>query len=151
VLRTKVLAAVAGIVLALAGATPAHATTSRQQRLDFLLVLTSPTAVSSQTWYAVLLNRDAWYDFGFDWSTDLCSNSPDRPFGFDFRLACWRHDFGYQNYRALAALAENKAHVDGAFYVDLIAVCAQQGGWKRPLCNTLAFLYYQAVVNFGIP
>jgi hypothetical protein len=151
VLRTKVLAAVAGLGLALTVAAPAQAETSREQRLAFLLVLTLPTPTSYQTWDAVRLNRDSWSDFGYDWSTDYCSYSPDRPFGFDFRLSCWRHDFGYQNYRALGALAENKAHVDEAFYVDLLVVCRGYGSWRRPLCNSLAFGYYQAVVQFGIP
>ena len=47
--------------------------------------------------------------YGFDWSTDYCSASPDQPLGFDFRLSCWRHDFGYRNYKAVGAFPANKS------------------------------------------
>lgn len=33
------------------------------------------------------------------WESDGCSDSPDRPFGFDYLPACYRHDFGYDQYR----------------------------------------------------
>lgn len=33
------------------------------------------------------------------WESDGCSDSPDHPFGFDYLPACYRHDFGYDNYK----------------------------------------------------
>lgn len=33
-----------------------------------------------------------------DWDTDGCSHVPDLPFNYNFRWACWRHDFAYTNY-----------------------------------------------------
>lgn len=33
------------------------------------------------------------------WESDGCSESPDHPFGFDYLPACYRHDFGYDQYR----------------------------------------------------
>jgi hypothetical protein len=35
-----------------------------------------------------------------DWSSDGCSSSPDNPFGFNFENSCYRHDFGYRNFKA---------------------------------------------------
>jgi hypothetical protein len=34
-----------------------------------------------------------------DWSTDACTGVDDRPFGWDFKPSCIRHDFGYRNYK----------------------------------------------------
>ncbi|KAJ4390821.1 hypothetical protein N0V93_004419 [Gnomoniopsis smithogilvyi] len=33
------------------------------------------------------------------WESDGCSDSPDHPFGFNYLPACYRHDFGYDQYR----------------------------------------------------
>lgn len=86
----------------------------------------------------------------FDWSTDLCSWSPDRPLGFDFTRACRRHDFGYRNYKRLGAFNETvRLRVDNAFYSDLKAKCATYNVVVRPACLSTAALYYQAVRSFG--
>ena len=43
--------------------------------------------------------RDQRYPSYFWWESDGCSQSPDAPFGFPFLPACYRHDFGYDQYK----------------------------------------------------
>jgi Prokaryotic phospholipase A2 len=44
--------------------------------------------------------RNAEPDNGqLDWTSDGCSDSPDKPLGFNFVPGCYRHDFGYRNYK----------------------------------------------------
>jgi hypothetical protein len=86
----------------------------------------------------------------FDWSTDLCSWSPDQPLGFDFRDACRRHDFNYRNYKAVGAFTEAKRlQIDNAFKADMYAKCATYSWWQRSTCRGTANSYYWAVRNFG--
>ena len=147
-LTTILLTPVAGIVLALLVASPAAAVT-QQQRLQQLSTFTQPNATSYNGWNSARQNQAAWAEYAFDWSTDYCSASPDQPLGFDFRLSCWRHDFGYRNYRALGGFDANKPRIDDSFYFDLRAKCATYNAFVRPACNSLAWTYYQAVKTFG--
>jgi hypothetical protein len=137
-----------GIVLVLLVASPAAAVTL-QQRLAQLSAFSQPSATSYNGWNSARQNQPAWAEYAFDWSTDLCSASPDQPLGFDFRLSCHRHDFGYRNYRALGGFDANKPRIDDAFYFDLRAKCATYNVFVRPACYSLAWTYYQAVKNFG--
>jgi len=108
------------------------------------------TAVSSyDEWNAARQNQAAWTAYTFDWSTDYCSASPDQPLGFDFRLPCWRHDFGYRNYKAVGRFPGNKAHVDDAFYADMKRSCDRYNKYIRPSCTSLAWTYYQAAHTVG--
>jgi hypothetical protein len=100
-------------------------------------------------WNSARQNQTSWSAYGFDWSTDYCSNSPDQPLGFDFRLPCWRHDVGYRNYKAVGAFSTNKPRIDDSLYFDLKATCATYNVFVRPACNSLAWTYYQAVKTFG--
>lgn len=43
--------------------------------------------------------RDKRHPSYFFWESDGCSQSPDAPFGFPFLPACYRHDFGYDQYK----------------------------------------------------
>lgn len=43
--------------------------------------------------------RDQRYPSYFSWESDGCSQSPDYPLGFPFLPACYRHDFGYDQYK----------------------------------------------------
>src|SRR5690349_21071968 len=95
--------AMAGLV-ALAG--PAAAAPADKPQ-----VLSSWTQIgeaSYEAWVAARSARAGWASYGFDWSTDYCSSSPDNPFGFPFKTACARHDFGYRNYKAAGSFAANK-------------------------------------------
>lgn len=147
--RLAVLAApIATILLVLGLASPAAAATLNQ-KLAVLSAWTQPTAASYNAWNAARVNQANWAGYGFDWSTDYCSASPDRPLGFDFRISCWHHDFGYRNYKVVGAFKANKARVDDAFHRDMRAKCATYSSIVRPSCYSVAWTYYQAVVAFG--
>ncbi|MFI2366924.1 phospholipase [Streptomyces sp. NPDC018833] len=105
---------------------------------------------SHHAWAAARANRSAWSAYGFDWSTDYCSSSPDNPFGFPFRMSCARHDFGYRNYKAAGTFAANKSRLDSAFHEDMKRVCARYSRGMRTSCNYTAWTYYRAVVVFGV-
>lgn len=80
-----------------------------------------------------------------DWSSDGCSNSPDNPFGFNLVKACYRHDFGYRNYKRQGRFTEaNRLTIDNNFRDDMYEVC--NGNWA---CNRFADTYYYAVRQFG--
>ncbi len=80
-----------------------------------------------------------------DWSSDGCSNSPDNPFGFNLVKACYRHDFGYRNYKGQGRFTEsNRLAIDNNFKDDMYEVC--NGNWA---CNRFADTYYLAVRQFG--
>ena len=137
-----------GILLALGIAGPAAAVTNAE-KLAVLSSFTQTSASSYTSWNAARLDQAAWAGYGFDWSTDYCSSSPDNPLGFDFTLSCYRHDFGYRNYKAMSAFSANKSRLDSAFYEDLKRRCARYNAFVRPACTSLAWTYYQAVRAFG--
>ncbi|MFF0200318.1 phospholipase [Streptomyces sp. NPDC005017] len=110
---------------------------------------TQTTASSYNLWAAARSNQSAWSAYGFDWSTDYCSSSPDNPFGFPFSMSCARHDFGYRNYKAAGTFSANKSRLDSAFYEDLKRVCNNYSGATKTSCNSTAWTYYQAVRAFG--
>lgn len=147
-LTQLIIAATTGVVIALTFASPASAVTA-EQKLSVLSSWTQPNSTSYNNWNSARQNQAAWAEYAFDWSTDYCSDSPDQPLGFDFRLPCWRHDFGYRNYKAMGQFPANKSHIDDAFYFDLRAKCATYSIWVRSACYSLAWSYYQAVKNFG--
>jgi hypothetical protein len=110
---------------------------------------TQTSVTSYNAWNSARQNQGAWAAYQFDWSTDYCSSSPDNPLGFDFRLSCYRHDFGYRNYKAIGQFPANKSRLDSAFYEDLKRKCNTYGSVVRPACLALAWTYYQAVSVFG--
>jgi hypothetical protein len=110
---------------------------------------TQTSATSYNTWNSARQNPGAWAAYQFDWSTDLCSSSPDNPLGFDFALSCHRHDFGYRNYKLIGQFPANKPRLDSAFYEDLKRKCNTYSSVVRPACLALAWTYYQAVSIFG--
>ncbi|WP_374774076.1 phospholipase [Streptomyces sp. NBC_01310] len=142
-------AATAAAVLALAPAARA----APEVPADKPLVLnrfTQTSAASYRAWADAREHRDAWAAYGFDWSTDHCTSSPDNPMGFPFAAACARHDFGYRNHRAAGQFPAAKARVDQAFHADLKRACAQYSGTRRGSCDATAWTYYQAVRLLGI-
>jgi hypothetical protein len=145
----RILLALALTTAALLGtAAPAYAVTPAE-KLAALSTFTQTSVSGYHTWNAARQNQGAWSAYGFDWSTDYCSSSPDNPLGFDFTLACYRHDFGYRNYKAVGAFSANKSRLDSAFYEDLKRKCATYSAAVRPACTSLAWTYYQAVSIFG--
>ncbi|GGO45883.1 hypothetical protein GCM10012287_14890 [Streptomyces daqingensis] len=128
------------------------ATTAVADPADKPQVLSSWTQTSASSQNAFLAarsNQGNWAAYNFDWSTDVCSSSPDNPFGFPFENGCIRHDFGYRNYKAQGTFEANKARVDSAFYEDLKRVCNGYSGATKASCDALAWTYYQAVKVLG--
>ena len=130
-------------------APPAAASAAADSKASVLSSWTQTTAASTAAWNDARLNRAPWAGYGFDWSTDYCSSSPDNPLGFNFTNACWHHDFGYRNYKDLGTFAANKSRLDDMFYADLKRKCATYSAATRPACTSLAWTYYQAVHAFG--
>lgn len=135
-----------GATLGVAG--PASAATDAE-KLAVMSRWTQTSASSQNAFLTAHANRGDWASYNFDWSTDLCSSSPDQPLGFDFRKSCLRHDFGYGNYKEMGRFPANKSRIDDAFYEDLKRKCATYNVFVRPACSSLAWTYYQAVRAFG--
>jgi hypothetical protein len=144
----RTLVVLISVVAVLAPATAAAAVTSAD-KLAVLSSWTQTTATSYNDWNAARLNRAPWADYSFDWSTDYCSSSPDKPLGYDFTLPCWHHDFGYRNYKLMDQFPANKDRLDNVFYADLKRKCATYSTFLQPPCYSLAWTYYQAVHVFG--
>ncbi len=103
-LRQRLATGFTALALAL-GAVAVSAAPASAAPADKPQVLSSWTqtsAASYNSWLSARNNQAGWSAYGFDWSTDYCSWSPDNPFGFPFELSCARHDFGYRNYKAQA-------------------------------------------------
>ncbi|GAB3952431.1 phospholipase [Micromonospora vulcania] len=144
-LASGALALLATVVIA----SPAAAAVTPAQKLSVLSSWTQTSASSYNAWNSARTNQGAWAEYAFNWSTDYCSTSPDNPLGFTFNLGCYRHDFGYRNYKAVGQFPANKSRLDSAFYEDLKRVCATYNAVVRPACYSLAWTYYQAVSIFG--
>lgn len=136
------------LLLVLGMASPAAAIVI-ERKLTVMLGWTQPSTASYSEWNSARVSQDGWTEYAFDWSTDYCSKSPEQPLGFDFRLSCWRHDFGYRNYKKVGQLPAHKSRVDDAFYFDLKAKCGEYNRFVRPACLSLAWSYYQAVRMFA--
>jgi hypothetical protein len=146
--RTIVVVISALALLVPAGAARA-ATGAPADKLTVLSSWTQPTAASTNTWLSARANQAAWATYQFDWTTDYCTDSPDRPLGYDFTLSCAHHDFGYRNYKAAGLFAANKDRLDTMLYDDLQRKCATYTSILQPPCYSLAWTYYQAVHVFG--
>lgn len=147
-LLTLLATTTTALLVGLGLAAPAHAVTV-DEKLAVLSSWTQTSATSYNSWNTARQNQAAWAAYAFDWSTDFCSSSPDNPLGFDFRLSCYRHDFGYRNYKAMGQFSANKPRLDDAFYADMKRKCATYNVFVRPACYSLAWTYYQAVRAFG--
>jgi hypothetical protein len=93
-----------------------------------------------------------------NWSSDGCSlpmpvkKYGQNPFGWPYRKACERHDFGYRNYVEQKRCTNSpnggsRKLIDRVFLSDLRGICADVKARKR--CNALAVVYYNAVRRFG--
>ncbi|MER7801088.1 phospholipase [Streptomyces parvulus] len=149
--RRITAAALTSAALALSAMVATSASAAPADKAQVLANWTQTSASSYNAWTAARANQGAWSAYGFNWSTDYCSTSPDNPFGFPFKTSCARHDFGYRNYKEAGTFSANKARVDSAFYADLKRVCAAYSGATRTSCDATAWTYYQAVDKLGSP
>ncbi|PGG95693.1 hypothetical protein GX51_08159 [Blastomyces parvus] len=94
--------------------------------------------------------REAKDPSSLNWESDGCSKSPDKP-GFNFLPSCYRHDFGYRNYKAQDRFSDaNKEKIDTMFRSDLYDECAKEKDEeKKENCKDIADIYYWAVSTFG--
>jgi hypothetical protein len=136
-------------LLGLIGLAQPAAAVTYEQKLSVLSSWTQTSSTSYYSWLSARNNQGAWAAYGFTWSTDYCSNSPDNPLGFNFRLSCARHDFGYRNYKQMGLFSSAKSRLDSAFYEDMKRKCATYSSVVRPACYSLAWTYYNAVRAFG--
>jgi len=86
------------------------------------------------------------------WTDDGCSDSPDKPLGYDFLHACQRHDFGYRNYKfqgRLSFAGTNRKNIDDNLARDMQAECNRYGIVKKKACEEIAENYYIAVRALG--
>ncbi|MEG3628281.1 phospholipase [Streptomyces poriticola] len=146
-IATGLAATALSVVTVAATATAADAAPA--DKAQVLASWTQTSASSYNRWAAARADQAAWSAYGFDWSTDYCSSSPDNPFGFPFSNSCARHDFGYRNYKAAGTFSAHKSRLDSAFHEDLKRVCGRYSGATRTACNGTAWTYYQAVKAFG--
>ncbi|MGW7422397.1 phospholipase A2 [Streptomyces sp. NPDC054813] len=182
-LRAKIPAiALSGLVL-ITGASPAladsatshgavsqtvTASVTKAQKLSKLKTLTGNSEDSELKWGAALddhtAGRQSIEKYKFNWHTDYCTYSPDSlPGGYVFKWGCYRHDFGYRNYKNLVGNAafkrDHKLRVDKALLGDLNRVCGQRF-WDDPYpaaqrkklkdaCYKAAKKYYNAVRAAG--
>jgi hypothetical protein len=146
---SAVLAAAAATVALVFGLAGTAQAVTIDQKLAVMSTWSQSTTASFNAWNAARNNQAAWAEYNFDWSTDYCSDSPDNPLGFDFKLSCAHHDFGYRNYKAVGQFPANKDRIDSYFYFDLKQKCATYNSIVRPACLSLAWTYYQAVSIFG--
>lgn len=89
---------------------------------------------------------------------DHCTQSPDRPSGFDFRPACDSHDYGYgligNTYKHYKYYLDRsrKADVDSRFYITMRdKVCGGYFILLRPACRRIALVYWGFVRVKGNP
>ncbi|WP_435884523.1 phospholipase [Streptomyces toxytricini] len=148
--RVAAAAAVAAGVLVLAAPAPAPASAVPADKPQVLSRWTQTGSASYTAWAAARSDPGQWAAYGFDWSTDHCTSSPDNPLGFPFRNACARHDFGYRNYKRATSFPAHKARLDDAFHADMQRVCATYSGAAKRSCEGTAWTYYQAVRAFGV-
>ncbi|GAB3964256.1 phospholipase [Streptomyces sparsus] len=141
--------AATGIALAAVVATTSPATAAPADKPRVLSSWTQTSQSSYNAWASANANRGAWSAYGFDWSTNYCTASPDNPFGFPFSASCARHDFGYRNYKAQGTFSANKNRLDSAFHEDMKRVCARYTGATKSSCTATAWTYYQAVRLLG--
>src|SRR5215216_7729938 len=129
-LTVALLAPFVAVLVALGIASPASAVTI-EDKVTVLSGWTQTPVSSYDAWNSARVNQVRWTSYRFDWSTDYWSASPDQPLGFDFRMPCWRHDFGYRNYKAVSLFDANKSRIDDSFYYDLRTKCATYSIWVR--------------------
>ncbi|MEV0321267.1 phospholipase A2 [Streptomyces sp. NPDC050658] len=141
-----------GTVASQAGDTVTGQGGSSKMRRLYELTRSSETSVKDwrKTRKLAKAGVDRWR---FRWDTDWCTRLADKPGGFDFRLPCARHDFGYRNYKQLIgkkafAGSKHERRVDKAFLFDMNRQCAvqpQKTAAERAKCRKTAKAYYDRV------
>ncbi|MFE0100661.1 phospholipase A2 [Streptomyces sp. NPDC059009] len=139
---------------------------SKAAKLKKMRSITGNSSASQDRWFATLgkKNKASVKKYRFTWETDGCSWGPDKfPGGYDLKFPCWRHDFGYRNYKKTVGKAtfrrDHKLRVDKAFLRDMNTVCGKhiwadpytkaQRKKLRKACYKGAKKYYHTVRSFN--
>ena len=77
----------ASLLAVMGTATAAHADPADKPQV--LSSWTQTSAGSQSAFLSARANQGSWAAYNFDWSTDVCSSSPDNPFGFPFENGCF--------------------------------------------------------------
>lgn len=141
----KTLTLVSLACLALCHALPL---TIRQDDLSTLETITD-TLLFDDTMDQFQAARNAEQPPELNWYSNGCSDSPDKPLGYNFLPSCQRHDFGYHNYKAQGRFAEGKDAIDSNFKADMYNECDTHGPLSSAACKGVADVYYEAVHVFG--
>lgn len=104
-MRFSIFSTVAVLVASVAAA-PAPPLEARETAVE-----ATDRLVFRETLATFINGRNARNPPTLDWSSDGCSSSPDNPFGFDFLNSCYRHDFGYRNFKAQARFTDVRSPV----------------------------------------
>ncbi|CAL9297766.1 hypothetical protein SUDANB148_02820 [Streptomyces sp. SudanB148_2056] len=146
----------------------AAAKVTKKQKLAKLKTLTLNSNNSTLKWFEALgqhrQKKQAIRKYKFNWKTDYCSMAPNKVAGgYSFTDACYRHDFGYRNYKSVVGKyyfkKNHKSRIDKAFLRDMNTACTYKP-WADPYtpaqrkklkaaCKKTAKKYYQAVVALG--
>ena len=110
---------------------------------------TQPTATSYDAWNAARLDRGPWSGYGFDWSTDYCSASPDNPLGFDFTAVLLAPRLRLPQLQGRRAVPREQGPRGQHLLRRHEAQVRHLQRLVRPACYSLAWTYYQAVSHFG--
>lgn len=137
---------------------------TREEKIARLNSLIQFGPEARDAWYAALgAHRTGKLDpYEFRWTSNICNSpAPNGLGGYDFTLACVRHDFGYRNYRdlfgeeAFRNSPTGKQHIDQVFLQDLNTIC-DTPGWPvrhtpadRAACKSAANTYFFGVVAGG--
>ncbi|WP_051789484.1 phospholipase A2 [Streptomyces sp. NRRL S-1022] len=87
---------------------------------------------------------------------DHCTQSPDKPSGYDFRSACDMHDYGYgligNTYKGYKYYLDRskKSNVDNAFHTTLRDYTCSAYRFKS-VCRSIAYTYLKFVQRYGNP
>ncbi len=145
--RLAAVAMASLLAVGLMGASPAGAITLPEKQA----LLNREVTDVNFYWY-MYANRSAEPYVEFDWTTDYCSYSPDKPLGFNFKPACQRHDFNYRNFKATVMFNhDSRLIIDNQLLADMDRICRGYAWWQRPACYGTADTYYGAVRTFGGP
>ncbi|WP_260636133.1 phospholipase [Streptomyces angustmyceticus] len=149
-----VLLAGPGAAIAADGAAAAKAGPSKQAKYQRLHQLTRSTTTSVKDWrHTRELAKSGIDRWDFVWSTDWCTRLVDKPGGFNFKMSCARHDFGYRNYKKMMGKtafrhSTHERRIDKAFLFDMNHQCAVQPHKteaERRQCRKTAQSYYDRV------
>ena len=104
--------AITGLLALVPGLAIAGPSTPLERRQNSI----TDTRLFSNSLNAFIQYRNVKDPSTLNWNSDGCTDSPENPWGWSFYKACYRHDFGYRNYKAQNRFTTaNKDKIDNKF------------------------------------